>query len=143
MLLFLAWLWLTITNHAYDKLIVCRIVLRHSFHTSCQTLQYIFILTQTFNSCVSVILIYDHSLCSISKSLWNASLITGTVTNKLFLHRLCALPPHQGPQVQRVRMHKKVAYAPFHVNDQMYEERNERGNVRCLPPTSGQLHEWI
>ena len=32
--------------------------------------------------------------------------------------------------------HKKVAYALFHHNDQMYEEWNDRGNVRCLTPTS-------
>ena len=28
-------------------------------------------------------------------------------------------------------------YVLFHINDQMYQERNERGNVRCLTPTSG------
>ena len=44
---------------------------------------------------------------------------------------------HQGPHVQRVRMHKKVAYTLFHVNDQMYQERNERGNVRCLTQIPG------
>ena len=43
----------------------------------------------------------------------------------------------QGPHVQRVRTYKKVAYALFQVNDQMYQERNDRGNVRCLTPTSG------
>jgi len=43
----------------------------------------------------------------------------------------------QGPHVQRVRMQRKVAYTLFHVNDQMYQERNVRGNVRCLTPTSG------
>ena len=40
---------------------------------------------------------------------------------------------HLGPHVQKVLTHKKVAYALFHVNDQMYQER---GNVRCLTPTS-------
>ena len=42
-----------------------------------------------------------------------------------------------GPHVQRVRTHKKVAYTLFHVNDQMYQEWNGRGNVRCLTQTSG------
>ena len=44
---------------------------------------------------------------------------------------------HQGPHVQRVRTHKKVAHTLFHVNDQMYQERNDRGNVQCLTPTPG------
>ena len=42
-----------------------------------------------------------------------------------------------GPHVQRVRTHKRVVYALFHVNDQTYQERNDSGNVRCLTPTSG------
>ena len=37
-------------------------------------------------------------------------------------------------------MHKKVAYALFHINDQMYQERNDHGNVRCLTPTSGLVY---
>ena len=36
--------------------------------------------------------------------------------------------------------HKKVAYALFHINDQMYQERNERGNVRCLTQIPGLLY---
>ena len=43
----------------------------------------------------------------------------------------------QGHHVQRVRTHKKVGYTLFHVNDQMYQERNDHGNVRCFTPTSG------
>jgi len=38
---------------------------------------------------------------------------------------------YQGPHVQG------VAYTLFHVNDQMYQERNDRGNVWCLTQTSG------
>ena len=32
---------------------------------------------------------------------------------------------------------RTLAYALFHVNDQMYQERNERGNVRCLTQIPG------
>ena len=44
---------------------------------------------------------------------------------------------HLGPHVQRVGTHKKVAYTLFHINDQMYQERNDRGNVRCLTQIPG------
>jgi len=51
-----------------------------------------------------------------------------------FLQEL--LENDQGP-AQRVHTHKKVAYTLFHINDQMYQEQNDRGNVRCLRQTSG------
>jgi len=46
----------------------------------------------------------------------------------------------QGPHVQRVRTHKKVAYTLSHVNNQMYQERNDHGNVRCLTQIPGLLY---